>query len=380
MQYRNFGNTGFRISALGFGAMRLPISTPGPSASPDLDAAVKLLRRGFTAGINYVDTAYFYCDGQSEIAVGRALKDGWRDKVVLSTKLPLNQVKCIDDFRRILEDQLRKLDTDHIDFYHLHGIGEAALTGPIREFKIFESAARARDEGLIHHLSFSFHDRPEAMKTLVDTGEFSSVLCQYNLLDTANAEAAAYAASKGLGTVAMGPVGGGRLAFAGSIFEDAVGGRLTTPELALRYVLSNRNFNCALSGMGTPEMVDANARIADADTPLTPGEVAAIEEIREKCAALRKLYCTGCAYCRPECPKNVDIPAVLLALILYKVYHLEQHARDRYRQLATAAGNDPKTARAADGCVKCGKCEQVCPQKLPIRQFLAEAEELFAES
>ena len=146
MQYRKFGNTGFEISALGFGAMRLPVANvPFDGPEPDLEPAINLLCRGFEAGINYVDTAYFYLNGWSEIAVGRALKrNHWRDKVHLSTKLPLGNMKCADDFFRILEHQLRKLDTDHIDFYHLHGIGESALGGPIREYRIFEQAAKAR--------------------------------------------------------------------------------------------------------------------------------------------------------------------------------------------------------------------------------------------
>ena len=151
MQYRKFGNTGFEISALGFGAMRLPVAdVPLDGPEPDLEPAIDLLCRGFEAGINYVDTAYFYLRGWSEIAVGRALKrNHWRDRVRLSTKLPLGELKCADDFWRILENQLRKLDTDHIDFYHFHGIGESALSGPIREFRLFEQAAKARDRGMI---------------------------------------------------------------------------------------------------------------------------------------------------------------------------------------------------------------------------------------
>ena len=374
MQYRKFGTTGFEISALGFGAMRLPIpDSPYPGPEPDLEPAVELLCRGFAAGINYVDTAYFYCRGWSEVAVGRALqRDGWRDRVRLSTKLPLGDVKKADDFWRILEDQLRKLDTTHIDFYHLHGIGEAALTGPIREFGIFKLAEKARDRGLIRHLSFSFHDRPEAMKTLVDTGEFSSVLCQYNLLDPVNEEMISYAASRGLGTVAMGPVGGGRLAFAGGVFQDALGGKFTTPELALRYVLSHPDLSCALSGMGTAQMVDDNARVADSREPLSAEERRALVEVREKCSELRKLYCTGCAYCRPVCPQEIQIPAVLEALIFDQVYGFTEHARNRYRQIGS---NPEKVERNASACIGCGRCETKCPQKLPIRQLLARARE-----
>ena len=378
MQYRKFGNTGFEISALGFGAMRLPVANvPFDGPEPDLEPAIDLLCRGFEAGINYVDTAYFYLNGWSEIAVGRALKrNHWRDKVHLSTKLPLGNMKCADDFFRILEHQLRKLDTDHIDFYHLHGIGESALGGPIREYRIFEQAAKARDRGTIRHLSFSFHDRPEAMKTLIDTGEFSSVLFQYNLLDTANEEMIAYAAEKGLGTVAMGPVGGGRLAFAGGVFEDALGGKFTTPELALRFVLSNPHLNCALSGMGSREMVDANTRVASSAAPLSKEELEALAKVRERCAELRNVYCTGCNYCGPVCPKHVAIPAVLEALIYDRVYGFHEHARERYRRIGSNPGKEEMNASA---CVRCGLCETKCPQKLPIRKHLAEALALFSE-
>ncbi len=376
MRYRDFGKTGFKISVLGFGSMRLPIPDPAASKEEvDLEPAVKLLCRAFEKGVNYVDTAYMYCHGLSEIAVGRALKrDNWREKVRLSTKIPLGQVKEVDDFRRILEDQLRKLDTDYIDFYHLHGIGESALTGPIREFKIFESAAKARDEGLIKHLSFSFHDKPEAMKPLIDTGEFASVLCQYNLLDTANADAISYAASKGLGTVAMGPVGGGRLAFSEGVFQDALGGTMTTPELAMRFVLSHPDLDCALSGMGTDVMVDDNIRVAESAAPLSEAELDALAQIREKCRKLSDLYCTGCGYCRPECPCEINIPVALEALIYYKVYQFRQHAFNRYKQIGTSPWTTGKTA---GHCVQCGKCESKCPQKLPIREYLREAKEIF---
>ncbi len=378
MQYRDFGKTNWKISALGFGAMRLPIpDVPLTGPEPDLAPAVDLLCRAFAAGVNYVDTAYFYCNGWSEVAVGRALKrNNYRDTVRLSTKLPLGNLKTADDFWRILEEQLGKLDTPYIDFYHFHGIGEAALEGPIREFKLFDLAAKARDQGLIRHLSFSFHDKPQAMKRLIDTGEFSSVLCQYNLLDPANEEMIAYAAEKGLGTVAMGPVGGGRLAFAGGVFEDALGGKFTTPDLALRFVLSHPKLSCALSGMGTPQMVDENVRVADSRAPLGAEERAALVRVREQCSELRKMYCTGCNYCRPACPVHVHIPAVLEALIFYRVYGFKEHAQNRYRQIRP---REDKQEFNASACIECGRCEAQCPQKLPIRQYLAEARKLFSE-
>lgn len=376
MRYRDFGKTGFKISVLGFGSMRLPIPDPAGAADEvDLEPAAELLCHAFSQGVNYVDTAYMYCHNLGEVAVGRALKrDRWREKVRLSTKLPLWQVKDAGDFRRILEHQLQKLDTDYIDFYHLHSLDGSALAGPIREFKIFESAAKFRDEGLIRHLSFSFHDKPEAMKPLIDTGEFASVLCQYNLLDTANADAISYAASKGLGTIAMGPVGGGRLAFAEGVFEDALGGSMTTPELALRFVLSHPDLDCALSGMSSEAMIDDNVRVAESAAPLSEAELDALAQLRDKCRKLSELYCTGCGYCRPECPCDVNIPVSLEALIYYKVYHFRHHAFNRYKQI----GSNPwVSGRNAGHCIGCGKCESKCPQHLPIRRYLREARDLF---
>lgn len=374
MIYRDFGKTGFKISALGFGAMRLPIpNAPIDGPEPDLEPAIRLLTRGFEAGINYVDTAYFYCNGWSEIAVGRALKRGnWRARGVrLSTKLPIGDMKTADDFRRILEHQLQKLDTDSIDFYHFHGINGKTLDETIPKFNLFKLAAKARDEGLIRHLSFSFHDRPSELVRIAETGEFESVLCQYNLLDNANEDAISRAAELGLGTIAMGPVGGGRLALAGGVFEDALGGRFTTPEAALRFVLSHPHLSCALSGMGDDAMVDSNVRVASDPAPLSDAERAALIDVRERCAELKKLYCTGCAYCRPACPAKVHIPAVLEALIYDRVYHLTDWARKQYARIGV--NPDRPDEHNAAHCLRCGKCETKCPQHLPIRDLLAEA-------
>ena len=212
MQYRDFGKTGFKISALGFGAMRLPIpENQDKNAKDDLGPAVDLLRYGFEKGINYVDTAYMYCDGRSELAIGMALKDGWREKVKLSTKLPLGEVKKPDDMKRLLEIQLKKLDTDSIDFYHFHALSSQTFHELILPMKLIDLAEKFKSEGVIHHLSFSFHDaHPETIVEILDTQAFSSVLCQFNLLDRSNLVGIRHAAELGMGVVVMGPVGGGR--------------------------------------------------------------------------------------------------------------------------------------------------------------------------
>jgi hypothetical protein len=376
MQYRKFGNTGIELSLLGFGAMRLPMKSPDTQgvAHIAMEEAVDVLRYGFEQGINYVDTAYDYCGGESEIAVGRALKNGWRDKVYLSTKIPVWQVNKQGDFRRILDEQLGKLQVDYIDFYHFHSVSGDNFENNVLKFNLIVEAMKAREQGLIRFLSFSFHDKPEVMRRIIDAGVFTSVLCQYNLLDRANEPSIRYAAEKGLGVIAMGPVGGGRLAFAGSIFEDALEGRVSTPELAMRFVLSNPDINCALSGMSNRQMVDSNVKIAGRSAALSQQEMSRIQELQEKCRALASIYCTGCAYCMP-CPFEVNIPVCLEALIYHKVYRMELPAREKY----AAIGSEWVKGKTASACANCGACEAKCPQKVRIREHLKEAAEKFGK-
>ncbi len=370
MLYRPFGKTGIKISALGFGAMRLPMAwNKEGKGHVKTDEAVALLRRAFARGVNYVDTAYMYCEDESENIVGRALKDGWREKVYLSTKFPPHLAEKREDFRRILTEQLSKLDQEYIDFYHFHGIGKDQLRDKIDKFHLIDEAMKAKEEGLIRHLSFSFHDKPEEMIPIVDRGCFSSVLCQYNLLDRSNEDSIAYAKSKGLGVVVMGPVAGGRLKNPSEVFEKSVSDRaIKTPELALRFVLSNPNVDCALSGMETVQMVDENVAVASDETPLSSAEKAAIEKTADDLKKLADLYCTGCEYCMP-CPQEVNISKCFEFMNYLKVYGLEDAARERYAQIGKpwiAKGKD------ASHCIECGECEKKCPQKLPIIRHLKE--------
>lgn len=376
MQYRDFGKTGFKISALGFGAMRLPIpENKDKNAKDDLERAVNLLRYGFQKGINYVDTAYMYCGGRSELAVGMALKDGWREKVMLSTKLPLGDVKSQDDFKRLLGEQLKKLDTDHIDFYHFHGMSRSSFDNLVLPKKLIDLAEKFKSEGVIRHLSFSFHDpHPESIIDILDTKAFSSVLCQFNLLDRSNLKGIRHAAKLGMGVVVMGPVGGGRLAFKGGVFENALGGKISTPELAIRFVLSTPGVSCALSGMGTKKMVDGNVAMANIPEPLSKSELAAIERVTKECSKLQSLYCTGCNYCAPACPKKVAISKCLEALIYKEVYNLDTAAEKRYKSI----GKNPwDPGRKASACISCGACEKKCPQNIPIRERLKQCREVF---
>lgn len=368
MRYRLFGKTGMEISALGFGAMRLPMEwSEAGEGHVKTDESVALIRRAFELGVNYVDTAWFYCQQESEGVVGRALKDGWREKVTLSSKLPVGLVKERADGRRFLETQLERLDAGCIDIYHLHGVGKEQMRDIVDRFHLIDDMLAAKDEGLIRHLSFSFHDKPEEMIPIIDRGCFSSVLCQYNLLDRSNEESIAYAKSKGLGVVVMGPVAGGRLRTSSEVLEQAVKERgISTPELALRFVLSNPNVDCALSGMETLAMVEQNAAVASDETALSAEEKTAIEKTADELKKMSDLYCTGCEYCMP-CPQEVNIPKCFEFMNYARVYGLTEAARERYAMIGKpwiAKGKD------ASHCIECGECEKKCPQNIPIIQQL----------
>ena len=268
MQYRQFGNTGKMISALGFGCMRLPEIEKLGRWRIDEEKAIPMLLRAYEAGVNYFDTAFGYCHENSQYTLGRAVKRMRREDIMVATKLPLGRVKKTKDFRKTLEIQLERLDMPYIDFYHFHGIGKKDMDEKIKPLGLMEEARKAIDEGLIRHMCFSFHGDSKDMRYLVEQGEiFSSVLLQYNLLDRSNEEAIAYLAQQGLGVVAMGPVAGGRLAApAARLAEGILSSResVATYELALRFVLSNPHVSCALSGMTTMDTVEQNLRSAEA--------------------------------------------------------------------------------------------------------------------
>lgn len=373
MQYTEFGRTGIQVSRLGFGCMRFPSREVDGKKVFDEEESIRMMHRAMELGVNYFDTAPGYCEKQSEIIVGKALK-GRRDKVYLSTKYPSEEASG-DDLERKLETSLKKLDTDYIDFYHMWGISLKTFVerldtpdGPMAR------ARKLRDTGVIRHISFSFHDAPENMIEIIRRGEgvFASVLCQYNLLDRANEDAIAYAHEQGLGVTIMGPVGGGRLGAPSKVIQDLLPGKVqSSAEMALRFVMNNRNVNIALSGMSSMDMVEENAAVASNMEPLTQEEEARIAASLEENRRLADLYCTGCNYCMP-CPKGINIPEIFKMMNYHRVYGLTKFARDNYARI----GKDPwLNFQNAAACVQCGACEKKCPQHLHIREQLRAAHE-----
>lgn len=372
MQYSTFGKTGVKVSALGFGCMRLPKKNVDGKEIFDHDESVRIIRRAIDKGVNYIDTGYFYCDKESETIVGKALQDGYREKVYLSTKLPINkETDSEEKIMAFLQRSLESLQTDYIDFYHLWGIGWKTYQEKIdTPDGVLPVVLKAKEQGLIKHLSFSFHDDAANMIKIIDTGHFDSVLCQYNLLDQSNAKGIDYAAQKGLGVVIMGPVGGGRLGAPSEVVQSMIpGGTQSSAELALRYVISNPKVNIALSGMGNETMVDENIEVASRESALTEEEKVTLEAVMEEKKKLADLYCTGCNYCMP-CPQKVDIPGNFEAMNLHLVYGLTQAAKEKYAQF----GNTPwaKEKLPASACIDCGVCETKCPQHIEIRNQLKE--------
>jgi len=361
MRYRAYGNTGIKVSALGFGAMHLPMIGQGKDARVNDELAIPLLREAYDAGINYFDTAWFYCNDDSQRAVGKALKDV-RDKVYIATKLPVHLVKERDDFWKFLFGAMEQMDTEYVDFYHFHGIGAEGFA-KLKELKIVESAERALAKGYIKHLSFSFHDNPDALRELVDTGLFSSLLCQYNLIFRDLEENIAYAASKGVGVAVMGPVAGGMLAKGGKDFLDRIHSDAeNAAEMAFRFVWGNPGVSTALSGMRNVEQLRENLKYAQGSDSVPPGEVDALCHGAEELKKRNDVYCTGCDYCK-VCPKDINPSFTFKQYINHKVWGFSEEAKSSFKWLGT--GGLWNTTHP-DECDGCGACSERCPQKLDI--------------
>jgi len=379
MQYRQLGDTGIKVSALGFGCMRLPTLEPGEPAI-DREKAINLLRRGIDSGINYLDTAYPYHNQESEIVVGLALKDGYRDKVTLVTKCPVGMPDFTEsaDFDKYLNEQLEKLDVDYLDFYLFHGINEKSFNEKVLGLNLIEKSKAAKEAGKIKHIGFSFHDKPQVLKKIIDTGHFDLMLVQYNIIDQVNEEMIAYAAEQGLGVAIMGPVGGGRLAGTppDSMHQWLSEGRKNLVDLALKFVLSNPNVSVALSGMGSEEMLQDNLLLASRNNydHLDNDEKDRVDKIATKFKELSDNVCTGCGYCMP-CSNEVNIKQIFEFLIRYQIYGQITETKHMYTQIGKVRWLPGKNTTA---CTECEECLEKCPQKILIIDQLKEAHQILS--
>ncbi|OOM76675.1 general stress protein 69 [Clostridium puniceum] len=385
MLYRTFGKTNEKVSALGFGCMRLPIIN-GDTTKIDEEKAIKMIRHAIDEGVNYVDTAYPYHGtgmgqgGESEPFVGRALKDGYREKVKLATKLPSWLIKTREDMDKYLNEQLDRLQTDHIDFYLVHALNAGSFEN-LKKLGIDEFLDSAIKDGRIKYAGFSFHDKLEIFKGIVDYYDWSFCQIQYNYLDEnfqAGTEGLNYAADKGLGVVIMEPLRGGKIVrnLPEAVINtfDKAENKKSPAEWALRWVWNHPEVSVVLSGMSVMDDVTENLKTASVAAPnsLTEKELEILNEVKKVFNDRIKVNCTACEYCMP-CPVGVNIPknfAVYNEYSLFVTPVTEKELKERY--------NSVGSQERADKCVECGKCEGHCPQVIKIREELKNVTALFA--
>ena len=379
MQYRKFGQLDWQVSALGFGCMRLP-STGDNNANIDEPEATKMLHYAIDQGVNYVDTAYPYHGGNSERFVGRALKGGYRDKVKLATKLPTWLTKEYSDFDKYLNEQLKKLQTDHIDFYLLHALnGERWPT--LKEIGVFDWAEKAIADGRIRHLGFSFHDNYSVFEQIInDYDKWTFCQIQYNYIDVENqagTKGLQYAASKGLAVVIMEPLLGGKLVNPPPPIQqlwDSAPSQRSPADWALQWLWSQPEVSLVLSGMSTFAQVEENiasAGVSQVNLLHAEAEQQIIDQVRLKYQELSPIPCTKCEYCLP-CPNGVNIPRN------FDVYN-EGVMYDKIDQSRQAYSWWIPDLERAEVCIQCLECEQLCPQQIPISEWMPHIHAVLGE-
>jgi predicted aldo/keto reductase-like oxidoreductase len=377
MKYRTFGTLGWRASALGFGCMRLP-TIGGDHSRIDEQEAIHMLRHAIDNGVNYLDTAYPYHGGNSERLVGKALKDGYREKVKLATKLPTWAVEKEDDYDRYLDEQLAKLQVDYIDFYLFHGL-RTPRWETVKQHNLLARAERAVADGRIKHIGFSFHDSFEVFKEVID-GFDGWAMCQiqYNYMNEqhqAGTKGLEYAASKGLAVVVMEPLLGGKLVdppVQVQALWNAASRTRAPVEWALDWLWHKPQVSVALSGMSTMDHVKQNIAAANASSVgmLTEEELALVGKVRDRYDELCPIPCTQCRYCMP-CPNGVDIPRNFSTFNTGVMYNAFEDARRRYLRR-------PEEERAS-ACIQCRECEDKCPQDILISEWMPLVHEVLGE-
>ena len=378
MELRKFPGTDISASLLGMGCMRLPTQKDAENNPIDRPEAVRLIRSAVDRGVNYIDTAYGYHNQDSENLVGEALQDGYRDRVILATKLPVWHVHAPEDMEKLLDEQLKKLKTDHIDFYLLHALSWDSYN-KVRGMGVREFLDRMIEKGKIRYPAFSFHDGKMAFKKIVKDYPWKMAQVQMNFLDEFNQATLdgirKYA--EGIGIVIMEPLRGGALA--GNVPEEvrALYDRAKTKrppvEWAFRWLYDKPEFISILSGMSDMSQLDQNLAIFNdtAANCMDLGEKRLMNKVRAAYEARVKVGCTGCEYCMP-CPAGVNIPGIFRSLDEASMFDRLERFKGRYVHLI---------AKESDGsrCVQCGKCEKACPQHIGIRQHLKTIDAEYAE-
>ena len=371
MQYRR-DKYGRELSVLGFGCMRF---TKNGNAI-NLEKAEKEIMAAFHAGVNYYDTAYIYPG--SEVLLGTVLeRNGIRDRVNVATKLPQYLVRNLAHAEKLFAEELDRLRTDHIDYYLMHMLTDIAQWERLKQLGITDWIREKKASGAIRNIGFSFHGNTENFLKILEDEDWDFCQIQYNYLDEttqAGVTGLKAAAARGIPVIIMDPLRGGKLV--NLLPPDAVkamaeSGRPWSPAAwAFRWLYNQPEVTVVLSGMNSLEMVAENVETADTAHPgdLTEADLALISRVRDMIRSREKVGCTACRYCMP-CPKGVDIPGIFRC---YNAMYTEGKSDGRF-QFAQTVGLTRQPAFATQ-CVGCGKCEKHCPQGIPIREKLKEAD------
>ena len=374
MQYRTFMKTGENISLFGFGAMRLPVMADGKA---DENESIKMIRKAIDSGVNYIDTAYAYHDGASEVIVGKALKDGYRERVFLADKLPIWLVGDEEGQQRIFDEQFERLDVGFIDMYLAHNLN-TSLWKLVKKFNTIDFLERKKAEGKIKHIGFSFHDDISLFKEILDAYRWDFCQIQLNYMDVkwqAGVEGLKYAASKGVPVVVMEPLKGGLLTDAvpsnvRKVWDESDIKR-SPAEWALRWIADFPEVLTILNGVSSMDQLTENLGILSEAAPnsLTKKEFDTIEKVSDIYNGLIQYPCTACRYCLP-CSQKIDIP---LAMNMYNEWFL--FAQNK-KTVSTYGILFPE-GRTASDCTGCKDCEERCPQNLDISEMMKKAAEIF---
>ncbi len=394
MKYRKFGSLGWDVSVLGFGAMRFPLDSRGKIEEEE---SIKMIRHAIDGGVNYIDTAYPYHGGKSEIILGKALQDGYREKVHLTTKLPMFLIKKESDFDKFLNRQIKRLQTNP-DIYLFHGMNQHLLE-LVKKLDLIKKMEDARANGSFKYIGFSFHDTIEVFKEILDYYNWDCCQIQFNYLDIdyqAGMEGLKYVGKKNIALIVMEPIRGGKLALTGEqlyektemkeILEKSKVKR-TMADWALQYVWNQPEVSVVLSGMSNMQQVMENLESANNSgmNSLTEDELITINELREAYRKYNIISCTSCKYCLP-CPNNVTIPSVFGF-----VNELAYWGEKRRKMIGAFYGRMAKTSEdyerrkiqegevegSAGLCTECGECLEKCPQQIDIPEMMKKAKVVF---
>ncbi len=382
MEYRTFGKLGFECSRFGLGCMRLPmvVQPDGTKNDADIDEpkAIELIRYAIDNGVTYVDTANGYHGGNSKIVLGKALRDGYRERVKLATKLPPWNTNAPADMQKLLDTNLEHLQTDYLDFYLVHALDKKNWE-KMNGFGVREFFDKKIAEGKVRYPAFSFHGELADFKEIIDSYDWAMCQIQFNLLDTdyqAGLEGLRYAASKGVAVVVMEPLKGGKLANVPADVKakwDSYPVKRSPQEWAFRWLANFPEVTLVLSGSSTLEQLKDSLEIFKSTgvNVMSPEELALVKEVKELYENKVKVGCTNCSYCMP-CPAGVNIPRAFELYNNASVFDAYESNRKAYEKMV-AKGS------AADKCTACGSCEGVCPQTIQVIDKLKELHGYFCK-